>query len=123
MIVLPRVVSGIAPRVGARIETFDILVSIFDYVIAPRVGARIETDHVRQPAPIWVIAPRVGARIETPKAWYTRLIVRNRPPRGGADRKCHVAIILLGAARPLSKCGNRGPNWRVIGVGRQQRQL
>ncbi len=87
------------------------------------MGARIETVMAFMMPAMIAIAPRVGARIETPKAWYTRLIVRNRPPRGGADRKCHVAIILLGAARPLSKCGNRGPNWRVIGVGRQQRQL
>ena len=57
---------GVAPRVGAWIETVGIYTGIAGILVAPRVGAWIETfgkpERLRTGK---LVAPRVGAWIET----------------------------------------------------------
>ena len=57
--------QGVAPRVGAWIETGDIPAYGQSSNVAPRVGAWIETSSSRQHTMNTDVAPRVGAWIET----------------------------------------------------------
>ena len=56
---------GVAPRVGAWIETSGIYQNLNDVQVAPRVGAWIETKKKQQEEELELVAPRVGAWIET----------------------------------------------------------
>ena len=84
--------TGVAPRAGARIETFydagDAQCGSLRGV-APRAGARIETFERQQNATsvlVSQVAPRAGARIETwPLTWALAATRQGRPPCGGAD--------------------------------------
>ena len=56
---------GVAPRVGAWIETFNLLIINDINQVAPRVGAWIETPIHNLFVLNGTVAPRVGAWIET----------------------------------------------------------
>ena len=58
--------NGVAPRVGAWIETAMVNQHIImPFGVAPRVGAWIETEFESKFATPEFVAPRVGAWIET----------------------------------------------------------
>ena len=58
--------SGVAPRVGAWIETISCSPRLANSgKVAPRVGAWIETQYYRDETLDPEVAPRVGAWIET----------------------------------------------------------
>ena len=57
--------AGVAPRVGAWIETAYIVLKDGEIVVAPRVGAWIETILSMRSFLNFRVAPRVGAWIET----------------------------------------------------------
>ena len=56
---------GVAPRVGAWIETGKKNTHNDRAGVAPRVGAWIETSILSAPNTVTLVAPRVGAWIET----------------------------------------------------------
>ena len=58
---------GVAPRVGAWIETIGDFPTVFGICVAPRVGAWIETRNRIVVGGLSPVAPRVGAWIETLK--------------------------------------------------------
>ena len=102
------IMSGVAPRVGAWIETKKELISKRQKKVAPRVGAWIETvvmatmnQDTARSHPVWVrglkllafvtlgdwmpVAPRVGAWIETSTVLLLILFLEGRTPCGCVD--------------------------------------
>ena len=59
------ILAGVAPRVGAWIETWRFHRHRKGITVAPRVGAWIETHLEMRRARQRCVAPRVGAWIET----------------------------------------------------------
>ncbi len=66
-------VQGVAPRVGAWIETLCRGFKKCGTRVAPRVGAWIETMVFTLLARFEKVAPRVGAWIETPSYNFLRI--------------------------------------------------
>ena len=56
---------GVAPYVGAWIETYQPLAIVKYITVAPYVGAWIETTVLLSPTSVPLVAPYVGAWIET----------------------------------------------------------
>ena len=57
--------NPVAPRMGAWIETSEILESQRSQWVAPRMGAWIETNNIDKYIDMVKVAPRMGAWIET----------------------------------------------------------
>ena len=62
--------NGVAPRVGAWIETLTKQGTPTAQAVAPRVGAWIETGLKEQVSAVSEVAPRVGAWIETSRTCF-----------------------------------------------------
>ena len=62
-------IIGVAPYVGAWIETCFCEIGHRQLVVAPYVGAWIETYHTRRPGNDDRVAPYVGAWIETSRPY------------------------------------------------------
>ena len=79
-------VNGVAPRVGAWIETTDAkLPCVCHLGVAPRVGAWIETRPGKGPEALIAVAPRVGAWIETLGQISGKIQHASRTPCGCVD--------------------------------------
>ncbi len=77
--------EGVAPRVGAWIETCSAFFSASLWIVAPRVGAWIETVQILHTPPSSYVAPRVGAWIGNTEQNKITDEIERRPPRGGGD--------------------------------------
>ena len=95
---------GVAPRVGAWIETEYSVPVVITIEVAPRVGAWIETDLEKELTIGNNVAPRVGAWIETAEISPKELITLVAP-RVGAW--IETSTLLIVAARRLGRtpCG------------------
>ena len=78
-------VDGVAPHVGAWIETKTASDWAAEYLVAPHVGAWIETSQTRRFASSRSVAPHVGAWIETLSGRIRFLLALCRTPRGCVD--------------------------------------
>ena len=65
------ILTRVAPRAGAWIETFHDWLLKHKKIVAPRAGAWIETIIYYMNGTTDYVAPRAGAWIETPKTKYT----------------------------------------------------
>ena len=78
-------IAGVAPRVGAWIETGKSTNYVYSKGVAPRVGAWIETQTRIVKDLYDVVAPRVGAWIETRLLSLHNQCSKGRTPCGCVD--------------------------------------